>query len=323
MATVLAAPFVAGYIHLNSKVTHRAFELAELPNNGFEMERASSGRQYSCCTDRHSNRLQALSFATEAQMEKTKIVSRNEYAIRDMRLSNEPFQHVQILEHIRGNKWKARWIDPNPGLVDYVESGQIIAPWKERQTFLKDEQNAERLVEHNRHCGYKGSSPIVKAVTQVFESCGEEVDFSQGVLSGTPELIGRIRIRAGHRGESALALSYLDRHGRLHWPFDAAVDLAMKFCSKEPATVLVSIEATERQWRDRASRPGEDYIIPLLNEHRASWALIRQWTGHDPAIAAREESIQKLQRLLWDAIYALQKAGAEREAARFRRALED
>jgi hypothetical protein len=27
--------------------------------------------------------------------------------------------------------------------------------------------------------------------------------------------------------------------------------------------------------------------------------LIRQWTGHDPVIAAREAPIQKLERLVW------------------------
>jgi hypothetical protein len=60
--------------------------------------------------------------------------------------------------------------------------------------------------------------------------------------------------------------------------------------------------------------------MPLLNEYRAAWAIIRQWTGNDPAIAACEEHIQKLERLVWDAIYALQKAGLDSEA-RLRRVL--
>jgi hypothetical protein len=65
----------------------------------------------------------------------------------------------------------------------------------------------------------------------------------------------------------------------------------------------------------------EEYMIPLLNQYRASWALIRQWTGHDPAVAEREAYIESLQRLVWDAIYALQKAG-DSDAARLRRVLE-
>ena len=63
-------------------------------------------------------------------------------------------------------------------------------------------------------------------------------------------------------------------------------------------------------------------MVPLLNEFRASWALIRQWTGHDPAIAPREAEIETLERLVWDAIYALQRVGADSEAARLRRAIE-
>jgi hypothetical protein len=38
-------------------------------------------------------------------------------------------------------------------------------------------------------------------------------------------------------------------------------------------------------------------------------------------VALREAEIQRLERLVYDAVYALQKAGLEREAARLRRAL--
>jgi hypothetical protein len=49
-----------------------------------------------------------------------------DYALREKRLVGAPFQRVRIIEHIRKNKWKAKWIEPNPGLVDYIESGQLI-----------------------------------------------------------------------------------------------------------------------------------------------------------------------------------------------------
>lgn len=44
------------------------------------------------------------------------------------------------------------------------------------------------------------------------------------------------------------------------------------------------------------------------------------WLGED--IAEREAQIQRLERLVWDAVYALQKAGPDSEAARLRRSLE-
>jgi len=100
------------------------------------------------------------------------------------------------------------------------------------------------------------------------------------------------------------------------------LEIAQKFCAAEPAAVLAGVEATERKWSREARTPGDEYIVPLLNEYRASWALIRQWTGHDPAIAEQESGILRLERLVWDAIYALQKAGADNEAARVRRAIE-
>ncbi len=122
------------------------------------------------------------------------------------------------------------------------------------------------------------------------------------------------------KGQSPYA--YTDRQGTIHLPFEEALELAKSFCAVEPAAVLAGVEATERKWAREARTPGDEYMVPLLNEYRASWALIRQWTGHDPAIAQREEEIQVLERLVWDAIYALQKAGLDSEAARMRRALE-
>jgi hypothetical protein len=93
-------------------------------------------------------------------------------------------------------------------------------------------------------------------------------------------------------------------------------------CSKVHASaVLADIEATEHKLSLAATRPGEEHIIPLLNSFRPSWALIRQWCGQDAAIAARENRIAELEKLVWDAMYALQKAGLDHEANRLRRRL--
>jgi hypothetical protein len=39
-------------------------------------------------------------------------------------------------------------------------------------------------------------------------------------------------------------------------------------------------------------------------------------------VAQKDAEIQRLERLVWDAIYALQKAGLDSEAARLRRVIE-
>jgi len=123
-------------------------------------------------------------------------------------------------------------------------------------------------------------------------------------------------------GTANSAVAYTSRQGTLHLPFGYALELARQFCTAEPSTVLVGVQTTEREWSRQAATPGEEYIVPLLNDYRASWALLRQWTGYDAAVAQREAEIQRLERLVWDALYALQKAGLDSEAARLRRAIE-
>jgi hypothetical protein len=255
-------------------------------------------------------------------MVKSEIQPGVEYALREKRVPGAPFQRVRIIEHVRKNKWKAKWIDPNPGLVDYVESSQLIVPWKGRKAFLKEEESSERLENHNNRLGYKEESPVAKAVYSIFESVGDEVSFYRGSLRSSPEALVRVKARAKVPSGSNSSIAYTDRQGILHLPFDEALELGRKFCAAEPATVLAGVESTEREWAREATRPGEEYMVSLLNEYRAAWALIRQWAGHDAAVAQKEEQIRTLERLVWDAIYALQKAHLDSEAARLRRALE-
>src|SRR5205807_6238530 len=96
----------------------------------------------------------------KCRMQKAEIKPRAEYAFREKRVPGGPVERVRVLEHIRGNKWKTEWIEPNPGLVHYVESGQLLCPWKERKAFLKEEENRERLLKHNDDQGYSENSPI-------------------------------------------------------------------------------------------------------------------------------------------------------------------
>jgi len=255
-------------------------------------------------------------------MLKSAIKTGVEYGLREKRTPGTPFQRVRVIEYVRRNKWKVQWIDPNPGLVDYVESGQLVVPWKEHKAFLKEETSAERLREHNERHGYDHEdSPVVSALYQVFESVADGINFYRGSITCSPEAMERFRARTGLSALVDSPVAYVDRQGQLHLPFDVALDLGRRFCAAEPSAVLVGVEVTERDWTHRAAH-GDDHLVSLLNQYRASWALIRQWAGHDAAIAQREAEIQKLERLVWDAVYALQKAGLESEAGRLRRAIQ-
>lgn len=255
-------------------------------------------------------------------MQKADIKVGEEYALREARTPDTPLQHIRILEHIRRNKWRAEWIDPNPGLKDYVESQYLVVRWKERKAFLRDEESERRLREHNARLGGAGGSPVAEALQQIFEGVGDKLIFYGDVLEGDPDALGRVKERARLDPAKHSVVTYTDRHGRIHVPFDEALELGRAFCAVEPSTVLTGVESTEREWSQEVTQPGKDYLVKLLNEYRASWAIVRQWTGHDPAIAAREEQIKRLEHLVWDAIYALQKAGLDGEAHRLRRAIE-
>ncbi|MEO8682045.1 MAG: hypothetical protein ABI665_23565 [Vicinamibacterales bacterium] len=252
-------------------------------------------------------------------MHKADIKVGTAYALRERR--GEPFQRVKILEHVRGGKWKAEWVEPNPGLIHYVESQNLIVPWRQLKAFLREESDKARLLEQSDRDGYQRDSPLVQAVEQVIDSVGETASFWRATLRAAPDVLERLFARSGIAANTYWPAAYTDRAGETNLPFGAAVVIAKAFCAAEPATVLLSIESTERKWTHDVGR-GEDTLVPLLNEYRAAWAIIRQWTGHDPAIAQRELEIQKLERLVWDAIYALQKAGLESESARLRRAIQ-
>lgn len=103
-------------------------------------------------------------------------------------------------------------------------------------------------------------------------------------------------------------------------PFAEAVELAMALCAAEPSMVQTGIDVAEKKWARHASATGDDSSRLSLNQYRAGWALIRQWAALDPADALRAEN-ERLQRLVLDAIYELQRAGLDQVAHQLRQAL--
>jgi hypothetical protein len=163
--------------------------------------------------------------------------------------------------------------------------------WKERKAWLADEEAQQHLRTRSDQAGYQRDSPVDTAVGQVYESVADDVSHWRGILSGSPEAMQRIRDRARLRATPNPLDVHVDRHGRYYSAFGDALNLAMAFCAAEPSTVLVDVETTERKWAQEARLPGEDYMAGLLNEYRASWALIRQWAGpgtHDVAALEAE-----------------------------------
>jgi hypothetical protein len=131
-----------------------------------------------------------------------------------------------------------------------------------------------------------------QGVKHEFESCGEKnkVSFYKGILSGAADALERVKARAGLVSVPKFPYAYTDRAGTIHLPFDQAVEIARRLCAAEPDTFLINAETTESK-SSRDVRHGEDHLASLLNEHGASFALIRQWAGHDaPWLKARLKS---------------------------------
>jgi hypothetical protein len=181
-----------------------------------------------------------------------------EYAFREKRVPRAKLERVRVLERVRKTKWKAEWIEPNPGLVHYVDSRQLVSTWKDHKSFLKLEDQELTLKEESARTGYRKDSPVDRALYEVFDNIGDDLGYYNGILSCQPDALPRFkaRIAAGSHQESRYG--YVGNDGKLHLPYGDAVALAQAFCAAEPSTVLTAIEATERQWAQKARRPGEE-----------------------------------------------------------------
>jgi len=116
-------------------------------------------------------------------MVKSQIATGAEYALRER--GSTGVQRVRVLEHVRGGKWKAEWLDPNPGLVHYVDSGDLLATWKELKAFLKEEEDGRRLHEHNARQQWSKDSPTDLALSSVYDCIADhDVSYYRGVLRG-------------------------------------------------------------------------------------------------------------------------------------------
>ncbi len=239
-------------------------------------------------------------------MQKRRIEIGGEYGLREPPRPGVPLQRVKVLELVRSSRWRVEWIEPNPGLVDFVLSPSIVVPWEQRASFLRDEESHERLLRDSKQHWPGHDHPLSGAVDTVLQSTGEVIrSDNRGIFSCAPDVLERLAMRAGI---GVPTLGYLDRHGVHHFPFSAALDLARSFAAAEPATVLLQADIEQRIENAEARDPGNACILPVLNRHRADRALVRQWAGHDTELALRDAEIERLRTLIRRSVSELQSA---------------
>ncbi|HSE89618.1 MAG TPA: hypothetical protein VLJ79_25615 [Candidatus Binatia bacterium] len=148
-----------------------------------------------------------------------------------------PLERIEVLEKVRPGKWKVRFLDdPYPGLIDYVRSGNLLVSWSEQEAFLDDERRLLKILEASA-TQWSGQldDPVAGAINSTLNATGEGDTFLYdygGRDFGHAELpldvAKRILMRTDLDWDPLVLdpLGFVDRHGKLHLPFQGALKLA-------------------------------------------------------------------------------------------------
>lgn len=253
-------------------------------------------------------------------MEQREIEIGRLYAVREPPRTGGEMQKVKVLERVRSGRWKVEWIDPNPGLVDYVKSANIICRWADHRAVVRDEERYERLRGISDPMWPGEEHPLTEAVGEVLASTGEDIYTVHGVLMAPPDVIERVCARSGVDPDALPDhhFSFVDRAGTQHLSFGAALHLAKAFAAAEPDIVLLHLDTSERKYVIRASEPAHGYLVPLVERWRAGWAIVRQWAGTDEQLTRKDKEIERLRQIIQRTIWDLRSAGHDDLAARVR-----
>jgi len=251
-------------------------------------------------------------------MEQGKIEVGVDYGYREVPKQTEPLQRVRVLERVR-TKWRVEWIDPNPGLQDFIRGIHLVVEWRDRKVFLRDEASWNRLLESSDTAWSGFDHPVSHAAEWVLNATAELAEIGKsGVLSLTPAALERIAARAGVEAKVEPP-GFKDRSGVLHLGFSQALALAEAFAAAEPTTVLLDIDEQERNWEIEARYSYNTGIVRLFQEYRAGWALVRQWSGWDRAKTVRDGEIERLARVIRNFELMLRREGHEELARSLQR----
>jgi hypothetical protein len=257
-------------------------------------------------------------------MESHQIEIGRRYAYREKRGPRYPMLKVRLLDKVgRKGKIKIRFEDgPHLGLEEYISRRQLVVPWGQRHEVLRDEKRGAAL---EAHVAKAADSALGQAASAVLESTREPG--AGAVATGTTmseselqRIIDRAGLASAPTGLHPLA--YRDRHGDVHLPLEATVELARAFAAAEPTTVVGYLDDQEEEMRLRGNTPGERWWHSYLREKAPGFAIARHWAGLEQEAEMLRNEIARLRSLVTRAAYDLEQARAERKAQRLLRALE-
>ena len=230
-----------------------------------------------------------------------------------------PLHKVTFIGPAKAGKAKVRHADGDlDGLEEWVPTRTMMAPWGQRQAFLRDESRWNAL----QQAATRDYDPVVEeAISTVFEATGDETGFIR-VWSVEPQRAQRLWRRAGLAGGPGRhPLAYTDRHGRLNLPWETALQFAQAFAAAEPESCIHYIQEWEDRLRAEGYQPGNRLSHTFLRQMKPAHALVREWTHQGELELLRAENT-RLHQLLEQALAALRRVGDEPSANRLGRALQ-
>ena len=115
---------------------------------------------------------------------------------------------------------------------------------------------------------------------------------------------------------------FKNREGAIYMPNSLLVDLAIAFAKAEPETVLLYLDLEREKMLAEGYWRGERHQHEEILKTKPVWAIIHQWVGSKPSRDHLREEIERMRRLMWQAVEVLEQNGLAREATRIRRTLE-
>jgi len=230
-----------------------------------------------------------------------------------------PLHKVTFIGPAKAGKAKVRHADGDlGGLEEWVPTRTMMAPWGQRQAFLRDESRWNVL----QQVATRDYDPVVEeAISTVFEATGDETGFIR-VWSVDPQRAQRLWRRAGlPGGPDRHPLAYTDRHAQLNLPWETALEFAQAFAAAEPESCIHYIQEWEDRLRAEGYQPGNRVSHTHLRQMKPAHALVREWTHQGELELLRAENT-RLHQLLEQALGALRRAGDEPSANRLDRALQ-
>ena len=232
----------------------------------------------------------------------------------------EPFLKVAFLGPIHKDQVRVRYESGGlAGVEDWVRTRHLACPWKERKRLLRDEERAARIDQIDQMVWDQVTADAVDAV---MTASGEYGGFIRRWTTdrGRAE---RFWMRGGLEGLpiSDHPANFEDRHGTWHLTLETAVKACQAFAAAEPELIDLYLRGWEEQLKAEGFQPGNRYSHDLLRQWAPAHALARSWSQR-PRGEAAEHEVERLQRLVREAVAALRRHGDESAASRIERGLQ-